>query len=114
VGRTAEAEFKAAEFIQQHALSSPAHVMIFPETVVPRWTQATDLFWQPTLGRLARDGKAALIGTTFDIAGRPAYENGIVIRGNQTGSFLQQVPVPIGMWDPLKGAGAQLGLFGHP
>jgi apolipoprotein N-acyltransferase len=111
VGRSAEAEFKAVEFIQQHALSSHAHVMIFPETVIPRWTEATDLFWEPTLETLARSGKTVLIGTTFDIPSQPGYDNGIVVRGSQTGRLLQQIPVPIGMWNPLQDAGAELGLF---
>ena len=62
VGRSAEAEFKAAEFIQQHALSSHARVIFFPETVIPRWTEATDLFWEPTIETLARSGKTVLIG----------------------------------------------------
>lgn len=111
VGRSAEAEFKAADFIQQHALSSHAHVMIFPESVVPRWTEATDQFWQPTLDTLAQSGKTVLVGTTFDILGKWEYESGIAIRGAQTGVFLQHIPVPIGMWNPLTSDGAELQLF---
>ena len=111
VGRSAEAEFKAAEFIQQHALSSHARVIFFPETVIPRWTEATDQFWEPTIETLARSGKTVLIGTTFDIPSQSGYDNGIVVRGTQTGRLLQQIPVPIGMWNPLQDAGAQLGLF---
>jgi apolipoprotein N-acyltransferase len=101
-GVSAEDEFQAAEFIQQAALHSNARVIVFPETAVPRWTEATDLFWQPTLEAVASSGKTMLIGTTFDIPGQPGYENGIVIRGAQAGVFLQHIPVPVGMWNPMR------------
>ncbi len=101
-GVSAEDEFQAAEFIQQAALHSNARVIVFPETAVPRWTEATDLFWQPTLEAVASSGKTILIGTTFDIPGQPGYENGIIIRGAQAGVFLQHIPVPVGMWNPMR------------
>lgn len=56
------AEYQAAERIQQIALSSNATVIVFPETVVPTWTAATDAFWQPTLDSLRANGKTILIG----------------------------------------------------
>lgn len=56
------AEYQAAERIQQIALSSHATVIVFPETVVPTWTAATDMFWQPTLDSLRASGKTILIG----------------------------------------------------
>jgi apolipoprotein N-acyltransferase len=37
-------------------------VIIFPETVVPTWTAATDAFWQQTLDRLRSSGKTILVG----------------------------------------------------
>ncbi len=111
-GVSAGAEFEAAEFIQERALSSRARVVVFPETAVPRWTEATDLFWQPTLDAIASSGKTILIGTSFDIPERPGYENGIVIRGAQTGTFLQHVPVPVGMWEPIHSSSVPLHIFG--
>ncbi len=101
-GISAEDEFQAAESIQQTVLRSNARVIVFPETAVPRWTEATDLFWQPTLNAIASSGKTILIGTTFDIPGQPGYENGIAIRGAQGGIFLQHIPVPVGMWNPMR------------
>lgn len=115
IGRSAQAEFESAEFIQQRALNANASVIIFPETVAPRWTEATDLFWEPTLDALTRSGKTVLIGTTFDIPGNPGYENGAVIRGAQTGRFLQQIPVPIAMWNPLSSSSVPVRVAGpHP
>lgn len=111
-GVSAEAEFVAAEFIQQTALHSNARVIVFPETAVPRWTEATDLFWQQTLDALASSGKTILIGTTFDIPGKSGYENGIVVRGAQNGVFLQHIPVPLGMWKPVHRSSVPLHIFG--
>jgi hypothetical protein len=37
-------------------------VIIFPETVVPYWTPATDQFWKPTLDCLRSEGKTILVG----------------------------------------------------
>ena len=53
--------FKAAEWFQQRALESKAKVIIFPETVVPCWTEATELFWEQTLAALAASGKTVVI-----------------------------------------------------
>ncbi|HZC23843.1 MAG TPA: hypothetical protein VE866_10940, partial [Candidatus Binatia bacterium] len=42
------AEYADAQWIQEKALSTRAKVLIFPETVIPTWTPATDIFWQQT------------------------------------------------------------------
>ena len=39
-------DFAAAQFIQQKAAESSARVLIFPESVVPRWSEATEVFWR--------------------------------------------------------------------
>ncbi len=109
---SAEDEFQAAEFIQQAALRSKARVIVFPETAVPRWTEATDLFWQPTLDAIAASGKTILVGTTFDIPGKSGYKNGIVVRGAQNGTFLQHIPVPLGMWNPVHRSSVPLRMLG--
>lgn len=56
------AEYQAAQWIQAKALTATADVLIFPETVVPAWTPATDAFWKPTLDRLRSSGKTILVG----------------------------------------------------
>jgi hypothetical protein len=55
-------EYLAAQTIQQQACASSAKVVIFPESVVPRWTASTDLFWKPSIEALRREGKIVLIG----------------------------------------------------
>ena len=40
-------EYLAAQSIQAQAAGSSARVVVFPESVVPRWTTSTDLFGSP-------------------------------------------------------------------
>jgi predicted amidohydrolase len=62
-GRTSPtAEYAAAQSIQRAALATDAKVIVFPETVVPTWTAATDTFWRPTLERLQTSGKTIIVG----------------------------------------------------
>jgi hypothetical protein len=107
------AAFQAAEWLQQRALQSKAKVIIFPETVVPRWTKATELFWEQTLAALEASGKTVAIGAALPIPGSMRYENAVLIRG-QDGplAVLQRIPVPVGMWRPLRPSGVPLHLFG--
>jgi hypothetical protein len=142
-------EYQASEWIQQQALNADAKVIVFPETVVPTWTSATDAFWQQTLDRLRSSGKTVLVGARLpvpyaaararydfsadlaalsgtsprivpiiDSGGAPmaeprfAYDNALVLRGAESGSFKQRIPVPIAMWNPLKRAAARLNLSG--
>jgi hypothetical protein len=60
-------DFAAAQLIQQKATQTPARVLIFPESVVPRWSEATDAFWRQSLDRCRTRGQILAIG-----AGLPA------------------------------------------
>lgn len=60
-------DFAAAQFIQRKAAGSSARVVIFPESVVPRWSEATEAFWSKTLNQSRRRGQTLAIG-----AGLPA------------------------------------------
>src|SRR5205814_1572984 len=66
------AEYADAQWIQEKALSTGAKVLIFPETVVPTWTLATETFWQQTLGRLRASGKTILVGARIPIPSHDA------------------------------------------
>jgi hypothetical protein len=55
-------DFAAAEFIQRKADESSAHVLIFPEAVVPRWSEATEVFWHQSLDRCRTRGQILAIG----------------------------------------------------
>ena len=146
-------EYLCAQWIQNRATSSQAHVIVFPETVVPQWTDATDLFWQQTLATLSASGKTILVGAglpgssgmnasiatlegydfssalealradnaqaqaePFTTSGRrdeEAYQNAVVIRGAHRGTFIQRIPVPLGMWHPFGVGGVPLNLSGR-
>jgi hypothetical protein len=118
-------EFAAAESIQDRARASTAHVIVFPETVVPMWTEATDLFWQQTLAELRASGKTIMLGagrpmTSNDrvpplpeqVTAAPRYRNALLIAGVESGVFFQRIPVPLGMWKPFSASGVPLNLPG--
>jgi len=55
-------DFETAQFIQQKADESSAHVLIFPEAVVPRWSEATEAFWHQSLDHCRTRGQILAIG----------------------------------------------------
>jgi predicted amidohydrolase len=100
---------------------------------------STDLFWKPTINALRRNGKVVVIGALIpdslplsnaDIhaaidllrVGHEAhpipqaepysYRNAAIIRGSQSGTFFQRVPVPVSVWKPFSRGGAALYLGG--
>ena len=96
-------EFRVAERIQRMALASNDRVIVFPEFVVPQWTEATEAFWQPTLADVRSRGKTLLIGVGLPIKGTRLYRNAVLAVGNSAARpFLQRVPVPVVMWNPMK------------
>ena len=54
--------YVAADSMQRHIAQSSAHVLIYPESVVPRWSEATSEFWRETLIRSRRRGQILAIG----------------------------------------------------
>jgi apolipoprotein N-acyltransferase len=95
------AEFVAAERIQQTASTLDSKVIIFPEAVVPRWTEATDAFWQPTLNKIQERGGILLIGAGLQTPNAAnELRNAVVVRGLHSTTFHQRIPVPLAMWKP--------------
>jgi hypothetical protein len=106
-------EFENAEWIQQRALNSHSRIILFPETVVPRWNDATEAFWEPVLRNLAANGKTIVLGTTIPAAASQRRLNSVIVRGaGRSASYFQRVPVPISMWRPFSDAGFPLRLSG--
>ena len=96
-------ELFASERAQRIVFDSRAGVTILPETVISRWTEATEAFWEPTLAELHRQHRLAVIGAGVAIPDSPAYENAaIIIGGEKPKAFFQRVPVPVGMWRPFS------------
>jgi hypothetical protein len=106
-----------AQQIQAEAAASTAKVVIFPESVVRAWTDSTDLFWKRSIETLHQKGKTILIGALIpESLPRPSesysYLNAAIMRGLQTGVFLQRVPVPVSVWKPFSRGGAPMHLDG--
>jgi apolipoprotein N-acyltransferase len=55
-------DFVAARSIQQRIAASPSRVIIFPESVVPLWSDATSDFWRQTLAQCRTRGQIVAIG----------------------------------------------------
>lgn len=95
-------ELIASDTIQRIVSDSRAAVTVLPESVISRWTEVTEAFWQPTLDELHRQRRLAVIGAGIAIPDTPAYENAALIVGGETPrAFFQRVPVPVGMWRPF-------------
>ena len=63
-------DFVAAQFIQETAAKLPARVVIFPESVVPRWSEATEAYWLQSLDRFRVQGQILAFGAGLPRAGR--------------------------------------------
>ena len=66
----------------------------------------------PTLSRLRSSGKTVMIGTGINIPETAKYRNAVIIRGTEAGMFFQRVPIPIGMWHPLRNDGVPIAISG--
>ena len=76
-----EIEFTSAEEIQTSAIRAKGDIVIFPEGVIGRWTEATQIFWEPTISQLTAQGMTALIGAGIPIPGSTEYRNAMLIIG---------------------------------
>lgn len=65
-------DFVAAQFIQETAATTPARVIIFPESVVPRWSEATEIFWLRSLVLCRAHGQILAFGAGVP---RPTHDN---------------------------------------
>jgi apolipoprotein N-acyltransferase len=99
------------EGLQRRVVRSRADFLVFPETAVRRWTEATEAFWMPTISGA---GKTVLIGAVQPIHGSSRYHNSVIIFGkNARGAVHQRIPVPGGMWNPFRrNGGVAMDLFG--
>jgi apolipoprotein N-acyltransferase len=90
--------------LQSIVMQSQARFLVFPEGTVRHWTEATDAFWSPAL-----DGtpKTVLVGAGQPIPGSSRYYNSVVVFGKEPREPVhQRIPVPGGMWNPLRPKGS--------
>jgi hypothetical protein len=102
-------EFQVAKCVQRRAVASNRQVIVFPESMVPNWTDATELMWKRTLDQARVSRKTLLIGVGLPISGTSRRCNAVlVVRNGVARPFLQRIPVPGIMWNPLWGAESTL------
>ena len=75
-------DFTAAQFIQETAAHSAARVLIFPESVVPRWSEAVEGFWMQSLDQCRRKGQVLAFG-----AGLPRPEQNSLTKLSELRSY---------------------------
>jgi hypothetical protein len=96
-------DFFIEDRLQRIVMQSQARFLVFPEGAVRHWTEATDAFWATAL-----DGspKTVLLGAGQVIPGSSQYYNSVVILGREPRDAVhQRIPVPGGMWNPLRSKG---------
>ncbi|HZT69295.1 MAG TPA: hypothetical protein VFC10_06065 [Terriglobia bacterium] len=96
-------DFFIEDRLQRIVSRSQARFLVFPEGAVRHWTEATDAFWSPAL-----DGtpKTVLLGAGQAIPGSSRYYNSVLILGKEPHEPVhQRIPVPGGMWNPLRPKG---------
>ena len=93
---------KAQELsIQRLALGHPGKLVILPEAILPNWSPAHETRWASTFAVLRAQHTGVLIGTTLPIPNTEANRNVLLSRGfSDRLSYVQRVPVPLGMWYP--------------
>ena len=85
--------------IQQIALAHPDTLLVFPESIIPNWNGMHEARWASTVARLKQQRTGLLIGTTIPIPNTEANRNVLLSRGHtERFSYVQRVPVPLGMW----------------
>jgi hypothetical protein len=99
--------------LQVIALAHPETLLLFPESVVPGWSSIHEQRWATTFARLKKQHSGILLGTTIPIPNTEANRNVLLSRGySERLSYVQRVPVPLGMWhfgNATEGFPAMLG-----
>ncbi len=86
--------------IQQIALAHPDTLLVFPESIIPNWNGMHETRWTSVFAQLETQRTGLLIGTAIPIANTEANRNFLLSRGyTERLSYVQRVPVPIGMWE---------------
>ena len=87
--------------LQRIALMHPDALVIFPESIIPDWSPMHEARWANTFALLREQHTGLLIGTTIPIPNTESNRNILLSRGStERLSYVQRVPVPLGMWQP--------------
>ena len=95
-------ELAVGEAIQRTVQELSGRVLVFPEFVVPKWTESTEAFWPPL-------DKTVSLGVGLPMGRTQKYDNVLLARGAAAPQpFRQRIPVPIVMWKPFRDEGEPL------
>ncbi len=85
--------------LQEAALAHPNALVLLPESVLPGWSATRETRWTGTFARLNQQHTGLLLGTTIPIPNTNANRNVLLSLGyTEHFSYVQRIPVPIGMW----------------
>jgi apolipoprotein N-acyltransferase len=110
----AEGQRVAQVLMLAHQLE-PGHVLVLPETVLPRVRQGNDFaatMLTDVSAQLRAKDSALLVGSEIAVSGGP-IRNVLVALGDDSGPLVQRVPVPIGMWRPWEADTIAANPFGN-
>ena len=89
--------FRSLMWISEHAKNSPSQVLLFPENVLPDYSDAVTGDWMD-LEAIARQGTTIVFGSARTTVRFGSRENVLLARGAQSGEYVQRVPIPVAMW----------------
>ncbi len=102
------------QHLQQLARTSESDVLILPETV-GGLVSASIKLWSDEQRKMSLEGRTVIVGMTQREAGSNRYDNVMVAIGAKEGIlYKQRVPVPVSMWKPFSGDGANAYWFENP
>lgn len=94
--------FQKEEAARTAIHSSHSTLVVLPEGAVRRWTEATEVFWAPTIEHLQATHRTALVGIGLPIANSQEFQNAVLVIGDEGPHVLiQRIPIPVGMWKPF-------------
>lgn len=100
------ADAKRQLSIIENVYQSDAKVIVLPETIVGRWSDASMFLWGDLAQHAQNEGQTVLFGA--ELANGTGYTNS-VLRLDSEGAvpvYSQLMPVPVSMWKPWTDTGA--------
>jgi apolipoprotein N-acyltransferase len=110
-------DFVAAQSIQERVAASQARVVIFPEFVVPRWSDATVAFWQQTLDGCRTRGQILAMGAGVPLKLANAHEKAVdvdMVKSYDFAGAIQALRIKDGGLPPSISSGSPVNTIGEP
>jgi apolipoprotein N-acyltransferase len=111
-------DFVAAQSIQERVAVSSARVLIFPEFVIPRWSDATVAFWQQTLDECRTRGQILAMGAGLPRRFANTHDraaNVEMVKSYDFAGAIQALRTTDGQLTPsIPGAGPSVNANGEP